>query len=360
MSRGIHACGLLLAVLATTPVNSQEARGAAGPSDARAVWIAFTLVDRVVVPRYAALAKAMDDQHAAWIAACSPKGDGPSSQELFVAHREATQRWAAIEFVRYGPISEDLRHERMAHWPDRRNAVGRALDRLITGSSPPSVESVRSTSVAGQGLSVLERILYDDAGRRRQMSRRASERDRRCAAGTAVTGHLAILSRSTTDAWTGQGGQRAALAYPAEARAALVRLATDLLTMLELIEGRKLALPLGGNGAESARPSAAEAWRSNQSLRIVRMNLEAVVAFTTAAYADIGGPPEALRQMLTDAMTASAAMDGVAVRHAVAGPPLRTQLILLGDLVLSLRQYLQDQLPEHLGVTVGFNSQDGD
>src|SRR3712207_5957402 len=68
------------------------------------------------LPRYEALAAATAAQAQAWTGFCKarPPRDPAALDTAFGAAADA---WARVEFVRYGPVGDQFRFERMAHWP---------------------------------------------------------------------------------------------------------------------------------------------------------------------------------------------------------------------------------------------------
>src|SRR5205823_7679797 len=79
------------------------------------------------------------------------------------AYRRTADAWTEIEFVRYGPISDDFRVDRLNYWPERKNATARGLAALLTkeGSADLAPARFAENSVAVQGLPALERLLFE-------------------------------------------------------------------------------------------------------------------------------------------------------------------------------------------------------
>ncbi|WP_407518780.1 imelysin family protein [Methylobacterium oryzisoli] len=347
--------GLAAALLLLPP-----AARAAAP-DHRAA--ASRLARDFAIPRYRALAEASAAQEAAWRAfAAAPQADAAGLDAAFQAAADA---WAGIEAVRFGPVDEESRYERMAHWPERRGAIGKALGDLLAGADPLTPERLRRASAAAQGLSAVERLLYGEdaestAALRRELA--GPEGARRRALGTAIAQGLARSAAETLAGWTGPGGTAARLdESPEAAREAVTRLATDYLAFLEAIAEAKIGAVLG-RSADEARPLAAEGWRAGRSLRAIRVNLDAADAFTRTALAQ---DPEALASVLAGLDTPRAVAGRLAAGPDSLGdlagdPRQRVRVLLLRDAVRSARAVSEPVLSEVLGVTVGFNSRDGD
>ncbi|MBY0299500.1 MAG: imelysin family protein [Methylobacterium sp.] len=346
--------------LAAAALVAPRARAAA--PDHRAT--ALRLARAFAVPRYRVLAEATAAQDAAWrTVAAGPRADAAGLDAAFQAAADA---WAGIEMVRYGPVDEDSRYERMAHWPERRGAIGKALADLLAASDALTPERLRRASAAAQGLSALERLLYGEdpestAALRRDLAGPVG--DRRRALGAAIAQGLARHAAATLAGWTGPDGMTARLegGSPEAAHEAVTRLATDHLAFLEAIADAKIGTVLG-RSADEARPLAAEGWRAGRSLRAIRVNLDAADAFTRTALAqDAAALASVLAGLDTPRAVAGRLAAGTASLGDLAGDPQqRVRVLLLRDAVRSASAVSEPVLSEALGVTVGFNSRDGD
>lgn len=318
-----------------------------------------------VIPRYEALAEATARQAKGWSAFCAaPSAEG--FRPLDGLFREAADAWSGVEFVRYGPVLDENRIERMAHWPERQNAVGRALTTLLgrTGAADLTSEQFAKTSVAGQGLTALERILFEGgtgAAVEVPFLDASPKAERRCAVGQAIAESLARNAAAIAEGWRKPDGALAALETGDAdfVREGATRIATELLAFLELIGDQKLGAPMGKGDADSARPTLAEGWRSGRSLRAIQANLAGI---------------EALARALVDPQSdeGNSALAGLAVATSVAGdlqgsvgemaadPDRRGGLVLLRNAAAGARELLGGGLTQSLDVMIGFNSGDGD
>lgn len=346
MKRLLTAFGFILTLTSGAPANAADHREAS-----------LRVAREFALPRYEALAEATSAQASAWDASCQsqPPRD---LKVLETAFHAAADAWARIEFLRYGPIGEEFRFERMAHWPERRNAVSRALSNLISRPDAEvlSPERFQETSVAGQGFSALERVLFEEETRR---ALRAPSGERVCQVGKAIANALASTARKVSEEWRQKTLPMLEQADEARAREAVTRFVTDLLTALEVVEDFKIAAPLGPSAAD-ARPTTAEMWRSGRSKRVIRLNLEAAAALSKAL---LGAAPTDEGQGALDGIEAVALIAENAPENlgeAIADPRRRGQVILLRDAVSSARTLATSGLPASLQITTGFNSLDGD
>lgn len=363
--RSLLVAGLLAQLLAHDPAAAQPA----GPGPARPASreIVLRLAREVVIPRTETFAATAREQSERWRAFCtSPRPAG--LPQLEAAFQASADSWSGLELVRFGPIADDLRFERVAHWPERSNAVGKAVAGLLAGTDELGPERLGRASVAGQGLSALERLLYGDvpdgreAARRALLERSAAGR-RRCALGLAISASLARIGQDTVAGWTGPGALLARLTEsgPDEAREALTRLVTDHLAALHAIAEAKLGAVLGRN-PDGARPLAAEGWRSGRSTRAIRLNLEAAARFSRTALAHDRDALDSVLAGLETPLSVAAelAAGSASLGELAADPARRSQVVLLRDAATSARELSGPAFVKALDITLGFNSQDGD
>src|SRR5690606_14607136 len=66
----------------------------------------------------------------------------------------AAQAWAGVEFLRFGPLVQGNRYEKLAFWPDTRGVMQRQVRALLAAADPAAIApgALASRSVAMQGL----------------------------------------------------------------------------------------------------------------------------------------------------------------------------------------------------------------
>jgi predicted lipoprotein len=316
------------------------------------------VVEEVIVPGYANLVTVAEGQQAEWQSFC-PSPSAAGMESLRDAYHRTADSWSSIETVHYGPIAEDFRGERLSFWPERKNAVEKALKTALAKSDDAALapETFRNSSAGAQGLPALERLLFSED---------ASEGDfagnpaaaYRCKLGMAIATNILGIAQEVQAGWTeGDNAIAKRLAAPEIAGGLKGALATDLLGGYVLLKDKKLD-PAMGKDAASTRPKLAEGWRSGRSLRAMVLNLE----FTGAVLKILAeGMPKkdstALRNNDT-ALRVAKRLDGDL--GALAAGPQRRDLILLRDAADAAGKRALEEVPVVLGVTVGFNSLDGD
>jgi predicted lipoprotein len=322
--------------------------GPAGAADDRL----GRLVERFIVPHYQALSLTAEAQEKAWSEFCA-KPDEMGFQALQQAYLATADSWSQIEFLRYGPIGDEFRAERLSYWPERKNATAKGLTALLEkdGIEDLAPELFVKNSVAVQGLPALERLLFEDQAEVEMLN--GLRKERRCAVGQAIAWNIVIIAHDVRLAWTNDVVE--AIANPDKAKEATSRIATDLLASFAYMRDAKLR-PVLGKDAAAARPALAEGWRSKRSKRALKLNLETVFDVTKIIMAGKEGDTQASVATALNFAEALPEDFGPAASDAKQRP----QFYLVLDALAAARDKAHEELPAVLGITVGFNSQDGD
>lgn len=310
---------------------------------------ALRAINAYAAPASAAFMETAAHHEQDWRALCAKRSKAALARAQ-ASFRQTADAWARMELLRIGPAGEDFRAERVNFWPDRRNATTRGLADLIDAKTPPTAQAIRAASAAVQGLPALERLLFDKGG----ATLVGASGGKICAVGQAISGNLAALAQEINAGW---GPVRAALDQGPQARETVARFATDLLTEFQSLIDSKLS-PALGKDSETARPNALEGWRANRARESFIEPLKGVEALARAL---IERPDEAQTLFATLATARAIAEDLPADFPAVlADPKRRFQAVLLRDALRAAQDVANRDLPELIGVTVGFNSRDGD
>ena len=319
-------------------------------------------VDAQIVPGYQALAKTSATLDTAARKACDAAE--PDTRSLKQPFADSFLAWQAVQQVRFGPILAFNRGFRYQLWPDKRGTVGKHLRQLLAKPDPSRIEAktFAGGSVALQGFGALERLLFDTTD-----LRNTDEAVWRCAVIMAITTNLRAMSQEMLDEWqAGPDAHRALIAtanrgnaYYQNAEEVSANLLNGLHTQLELMVTKKLDRPLGG---KRAMPKRAEAWRSELSLAALKVNLEAAEKLYQTAFAPRITEPEltqAFAQAFADAHTTAASIEQP-LAEAVSHPESRAQVENLRTRLAALQTLVGDRLTAALGLSLGFNSLDGD
>jgi predicted lipoprotein len=310
------------------------------------------LVERFIIPHYQALALTADAQEKAWSDFCG-KPDLIGFKALQQAYLATADSWSQIEFLRYGPISEDFRAERLSYWPERKNATAKGLAALLEkkGVTDLAPELFVKNSVAAQGLPALERLLFDDNAETEMLN--GTHRERRCAVGQAIAWNVVTIAHEVRAAWSNDVTEK--IEDPEDAKQATSRIATDFLSAFATMRDDKLR-PVLGKDVLTARPLLAERWRSRRSKRALTLNLETALDVSKIVMeGKKGSTPSTINTALSFAEALPEDFG-----PAVTDTRQRPQFYLVLDALSAARDKAHDEIPPLLGVTVGFNSQDGD
>jgi len=335
---------------------AQTARAATKPN----IEVTRDLATMLIIPDYQKLVQAAQSQATDWASfVSSPQADAIA--ELKEAYFKTANAWSAIEFLHFGPAGVDFRFERISYWPERKNATGKALTILLGGHGDEGLaaESFAKTSAAGQGLPALERLLFDGDDAQALLLARDASGERRRLVGQAIARNIEIIANEMLAGWSdGPESIVQKLNDPAFAEEATVRIATDLLSLFQLMRDAKIQAAMG-KSIESAKPRLAEGWRSGRSIRAIAINLDTLrdaadIIFARST-AEVSSP-----SVLDSAVRIADSLSAENLSALVSSPKQRSDAVLLYDAVTSARDVCNLEMPNALGITVGFNSLDGD
>jgi predicted lipoprotein len=254
-----------------------------------------------------------------------------------------------VAHLALGPAEEDGRALSVLFWPDPKGQGWKAQKALLAGGATAlTPEAFAEQSVAARGLPALERLLYP--------SETLSADP--CPLIQATADDMARTAAALSDGWGPYGetlltpGKPGNVAYlsEAEARQALF---TQLATGLEGLADKRLGRPLGT--FDKPRPDLAEARLSGRSLRNVVLSLAAMREMAKALAPDA----EETLAAFDHALSLAERLDDP-VLAGVADPQGRLKVEILQQAIRSVRDTAIAEMAPALGVTVGFNSADGD
>src|SRR5262245_48518556 len=96
----------LFLLLSLTPLAAQESVTVRTNVDYRAT--ALSIIEGFAEPRYGAFWTRTQAQREAWTAYCAGEPGEETFGQLTTQFVETVNAWAAIEILRYGPVSEDF------------------------------------------------------------------------------------------------------------------------------------------------------------------------------------------------------------------------------------------------------------
>ncbi len=362
-----HAIRLAAAVIAAVFAVQAAAQSSTDGREVDLSAVNMAILEDFLLPAYARLEEAappLDDAAQAFCAA--PDDAGLTS--LKAAWHEFMDRWQVLQHVSLGPVSFEMRRYRIQLWPDKRGNVGKHLRRLLAAADPGDLEPSRFPrgSVAIQGLSALEHLLFEDDPAPAAFT---GDGAFRCDVVRAISANLLSITGQIGVDWReGPGAHRtkfelasAGNAFYENEEALAEMLLRDLRMQLQLIGEYKLTRPLGDD-ARSARPRRAESWRSGRSLRNVRINLESIRDEWRAGFAPVIGERglrDGVEAAFEDALAQVAGFERPLV-NLIGDPDGRRRLVALNAAVAVLVEYFLDDVPADLDLAAGLVSLDGD
>lgn len=311
------------------------------------------LTDGFILPRYHDFTVKNDAQEKAWTAFCA-KPDDAGFEAVRAAYLASADAWSAIEIIRYGPVAQNYRLERISYWPERKNAVAKALSQLLAGEGAADLtpEQFVKNSVAGQGLPALERLLFDGDAPKAPFLAGSPAAQRRCAVGAAIAANLARIGHEIEAGWPAIIAQ---FGYDDSDTEMKTRLATDYIAEFVFMRDSKLR-PVFGKDPSLAQPHLAEGWRSKRTKQALLINLDAAKAMAEIILKGF----DAYTPSMIDTAKSLTGELGPDFGELAQSPKTRPGLFLVLDAVTAVRDKANDEIPAALDVTVGFNSLDGD
>ena len=350
-----------LLVCSTTALAQAEADHAA---------IAKASLEQYIRPGYAHLAESTEALNQSVTALCRTPSEAAlkDAKEAFAA---TVQAWSLVEPIRFGPVAEQHRYERIFYWPDPKGLGARQVREALDKEDATVTEaaSLSAKSVALQGLPALEYLLYgDDAG---TLAKGGGEATFRCRFAETIAGNVAGMAKDIAAGW--QDGAPYAKAYlePGPANAAYhtqkevtLELFKTFTTGIEMVRDQKMAKALGAK-PDQARPQLAPFWRSDLSFANMADNLQSVrELFAKGGFAQVvhDNSPGVEDSIVFDLNHAIEVLRGLdkPITQAVHNEDLRAKLEALRVSLKSAATTAGDIISRSAGLTFGFNAMDGD
>lgn len=357
---------LMLAATLLTLTGSAAAQSLPKPDVAEAA-LQVAVVD-VIRPGMTQLSNAAEELDRSVADLCST----PSDIALSKAHRSfgaLVSAYGRVAFLRLGPVLEHNRLERLLFWPDRRGVTLRQVQAILSEQdvAATQVDSLSDKSVAVQGLTALEYVLYGTGSD----TLADNQGQYRCAYGSAIARNIAEISGQLVEGWATPGGIADHLQRPQPSY-------TDFRTTVEALEAlvgqvshgtealRDIHLqPFLASDGKSAAPKRAVFWRSGLTLEFIRSYVEGMrdLVTTTGLTGAVSDKDRWLENSVDlEFRNALRALDGVTLplAEAVVDEQQSQSLRYLVLVTSSLQSVVGEQLSTALGLSVGFSSLDGD
>lgn len=282
-----------------------------------------------------------------------------SLKESRFHYKEAFNAWQSIQHIRFGPVQYLSREYRFELWPDKRGTVSKHLARLLKEDwANKDKFKLSEKSVAVQGFPALERILFDQN----------LITEKQCQVIHAITENLSTMSAGIIADWSeGDTPYINFVADPGshnvifESDQALAnQLLNSLYTQLEIMATQKLDRPLG-KSIDNTKGKQAEGWRSQTAISALYHNLQATRQLYVLVFADNLTPVLEYRINHTyQQLEKSLSRVTMPLKSAVADVTQRKHIQQFRRQLSNLKRLVATELATELGLSLGFNSLDGD
>ncbi len=331
-----------------------------------------SLTEHHIIPGYQKLADtSLQLSQAAQSFCISP--DEEKFLRLRLAYHSAMDAWMGIQHIRFGPANEDVRSYKIQFWPDKKGVVNRHLKKFLVmmENGVASPEKLQAGSVAIQGFPAIEQLLYSQS---QALLPQNEQSGMRCLLLEWITANLSQVTHMILQEWQSPYGYRHIVNTAGKENEIYFsekEVTQDLLTswhaQLQFIDELKISAPLGKN-EKKARYRRAESWRSERSLRNIKMNLQALrqlyhgkgcSGFHSLAQNENRALTETLKYQFHRIMKTAQSISSP-LTQSVLDSHQRTRIEAFREELKLLRQLVETQLTAALGINIGFNAFDGD
>jgi predicted lipoprotein len=330
------------------------------------------LLTGYIQPAVAELHRTGEKLSAALPAYCQAPGDSAHREAVDARFRDLVAAWGRVELLRFGPLLERNRLERLFFFPDTRGVTQRQLSALLAVADPAALDAgqLAKRSVAVQGIPALDYLLYNSGASEQIASDEASGRYR-CQLAAASARNLVAVSAELQQAWAGDTAFARQFVAPGPQQPvyrSVGEVGTEALKMLstglQLTRDIKL-LPAVGATIDSARGQRAPLWRSQLTVELLQANVRGLLDIYQATGFDAQLPAEERwigENLVAEGERLLALLEEPLppFERAVSEAESREQLLYAIMLLKNLQAIVVEYLPPAFGVNIGFNSLDGD
>ncbi|WP_321344415.1 imelysin family protein [Breoghania sp.] len=317
--------------------------------------------------RFAGTLHALDDEIGTFCTA----PDAAGYNRLSARYRGALEGFARIGFLRFGPLIEDHRLERLLFWPDRKSTGRRQAQAAVRerDESVLKVESLQEKSVAMQGLLALEEVLFDDA--RDALLADGEDGRFRCGYAAAIGANLSGIGDTLAAEWHDEEGYSALLLRPGDdnrafrtEQEAASQILGGLTTGLQIVRDQWMR-PVLGSRPGKPKPLMALFRRSGNSLAMMEAALGGLKDYLAALRIKPMLEEEwvwmdaSLQFQLQSALKVLGEIEPP-LSSAVRKPEGYGKLQFVSGIIEDVRESAGSELAVALKIQVGFNALDGD
>lgn len=322
----------------------------------------LAVTDAHVIPSYNTFAVAAEELKAQSQTFCAaPSAEGLTAlQGRFHA---AMDGWQGVQHVQFGPITYFNWNFRIQYWPDDNGTGARQLSALVAAKDAAVLEDAAfdRQSVGVQGFQALESLLFDAA------SLADLQGDAyRCQVMQTIAANIAEIATGVATRWETEFRATVETAdergFFESAEDATIDYMKALVEPVRRIQEQKLEAVLGAT-PEAARERRAESWRSQRTLRNIKLNVAALEHEFTSSEPALSSVLHAADVELIDAafakLLASLEAQPDSLAEALAAEGGHAALLQVAAELDALYEALEAAL-KNTDLYLGFNSLDGD
>ncbi|MEZ5511174.1 MAG: imelysin family protein [Gammaproteobacteria bacterium] len=332
-------------------------------------WVATAT--RQIVEDHIALAERTEKQVEQAQSFCrEPSAAGLSKMQQ--RWRDSMSAWQQLQWVRFGPITDNNLDWKLQFWPDKKNILQRKVQTLLESGESISPQTLARASVVAQGFSAQELLLFDQGFASTQAFSAGHQCELLMASSQLTADVTAQLAGHWQDkTWLEQWLQPpTTVADQSAAHSRAGELFDALLSQVERIKIDKLGEPLGMKTRDK-KPNGyfAESWRSQHSLHNIEQNLAAVESLITPRkgyglfqYLKDQQHPEVAEELVIRFDNLQLALQQIEqpLNIAVMDDGRRQAVQAAVRNVGELASFLKQRVAPALGLALGFNANDGD
>jgi hypothetical protein len=326
------------------------------------------VIDSYVLPRFKKLAETSGTLAEDVARTCD--GHKKTARAVKQDFADTVLAWAAVEFLRFGPMSQIGRPERFDFFPDPRGVTLRQVGAMLAKRDATALDpaALAKKSAAVQGLAALEVLLYDDA---RPITGDDEDARYRCKLALSMAQSTNALAREVLAEWDGDTGWRRRMIEPPAGDARYKApeepagdFARALITGLQMIQDREVA-PMIAAVATPDKPPRLPFARSGLSARYIASGIASAKAlYETMGLARSAPSDKAWMPRWITAAFERLARDGPAavesLPQAKDDPNRARDLRMVRFHVEGIRKLVGRELAPAAGLMIGFNELDGD
>ena len=274
-------CSLFAGALAAQPNSLPDSLPSSlSNTDWTAINLAVT--DAQVIPSYTSFAAAAEELKVAAAGFCA-NITADSLSALQAQFHTTMDGWQGVQHLQFGPITYFNWNFRIQYWPDDNGTGARQMNAILAAQDAAVLapETFARQSVGVQGFQALEGLLFDPT------SLADLQADPyRCQVVQTIAANIAEIATGVTTRWETEFRTTLATAdergYFESAEDATIEYLKSLVEPVRRIQQQKLEAVLGENPA-AARERRAESWRSERTLRNIKLNVAALEHLFSAA-----------------------------------------------------------------------------